>query len=320
MASPVGGVGSRKGDRAPVVTSEPVPGASLVPPPGIPHTPPMTNAEVILQTVRWLEGRLRDQIPVPAAAAKAGYSLYHFIRLFGGVVGLPPGEDIARRKLSEAARELAAGRRRVTDVAFDYGFKDLETFTRAFRRQMGATPSAVRGGAPFPYFPPAAAGLAGGRPGALPQPAAESMESFCLVGWSIRVFEATDAVGKLWQRFMERAPSIPGVSTPPLFNQLAWWTEDSEESIEIMAGVRVDSLSRVPIDMIGKVVPACGCLVFTHKGSMARVGETYQAIYRDWLPCSEKRPTLPFNFERYPPGSADSYSDSYVMEICVPVR
>jgi AraC family transcriptional regulator len=279
----------------------------------------MTNAEVILQTVKWVESRLHEDIPVPTAAGKAGYSLHHFIRLFSGVIGVTPGEYIARRKLSEAARELASGGRRVTDVAFDYGFKDLETFTRAFRRQMGATPTAVRRGAPFPYQPPVSSVPSTGGRGTLEEPVTEPLSAFCLVGWSIRVSGQTDAVGKLWARFMERAPSIPGVSIPPRFHQLAWWSEDAEDSIEIMTGVKVHSLVDVPIAMIGKTVPACTCLVFTHRGSMARVGESYRAIYQDWLPCTDKRPSLPFNFERYPAGGIDPYSEAYVMEICVPV-
>jgi AraC family transcriptional regulator len=280
----------------------------------------MTNAEVILETVKWIESRLRGEISVPMAAAKAGYSLHHFIRLFGGVVGIPPGEYIARRKLSEAARVIAGGGFRVTDVAFEYGFNDLETFTRAFRRQMGATPTAVRRGAPFPYLGPVREGLSARGRSPLDPPATEAAETFSLVGWSLRVSEETDAVGRLWTRFLARARSIPGISDPPRFNQLAWWSEDAEESIEIMTGVRVDSLAEVPIDLVGKTVPACSCLVFTHRGSMARVGESYRAIYQDWLPRLDLRPALPFNFERYPGGATDPYSDGYVMEICVPLK
>ncbi len=66
--------------------------------------------------------------------------------------------------------------------------------------------------------------------------------------------------------------------------------------------------------------PACMCLAYTHRGSVARIGESCQAIYRDWLLCSERHPVLPFNFERYPAAGADPYADDYILEICVPVR
>ena len=110
------------------------------------------TGEIVEEVARMIEGRWAEDLSVPTLAAKAGYSLHHFGRLFAGVVGLPPKEYVLRRRLSEAARDLSRDKRRVTDVAFDYGFNDLETFTRAFRRVLGVTPSAVRRGAAFPYF------------------------------------------------------------------------------------------------------------------------------------------------------------------------
>ena len=91
----------------------------------------VTNAEIVLAVVDWIEERLSEELPVPALAKRAGYSLHHFVRLFHGVVGQPPRDYVLRRRLSEAARELARGKRGVTEVAFDYAFNDLETFTRA---------------------------------------------------------------------------------------------------------------------------------------------------------------------------------------------
>jgi predicted transcriptional regulator YdeE len=74
------------------------------------------------------------------------------------------------------------------------------------------------------------------------------------------------------------------------------------------------------MDCIGKTVPACSCLVFTHNGSMTGIGESYRDIYMKWLPQSDRRPTLPFNFERYFDGQSDPYSEECSMQICVPVQ
>ena len=49
-------------------------------------------------------------------------------------------------RLRKAADLLArAGRRRISDIAFDCGFNDLSYFNRCFRRRFGLTPSAARG-------------------------------------------------------------------------------------------------------------------------------------------------------------------------------
>jgi AraC family transcriptional regulator len=106
---------------------------------------------------------------------------------------------------------------------------------------------------------------------------------------------------------------------PPRFRQLASWTDDGDDGIDIMTGVEVPDLSDLPIDLAGKSVPRCDCLVFTHRGPVSRIGDSYRGIYERWLPASERRPALPLNFERYPDGAGDPYADSYVFEICVPV-
>lgn len=282
-----------------------------------------TNAEVVREIARRMEGRWAEDLSVPALAAKAGYSLHHFSRLFAGVLGVSPKEYVLRRRLSEAARILAGTKRRVTDVAFDYGFNDLETFTRAFRREFGVTPSAVRRGSRFPYF--AAAVAAEGStvneesPVARASPVVERFPGALLAGQSVRVSEETEAVGRLWARFMDRAPTIRFLIEPTTFMQLASWTEESEDWVDIMVGAEVERLEGLDLDLIGKVAPPCDCVVFEHRGSAARIGESYRAIYGELLPAMNRKPGLPFNFERYYPDAGDPYSDEYRFRIFVPL-
>jgi AraC family transcriptional regulator len=81
----------------------------------------------------------------------------------------------------------------------------------------------------------------------------------------------------------------------------------------------VTDLAGLPVDLSGKSVPGCSCLVFTHRGSAAGIGDSYRSIYEKWLPESDLRPSLPFNFERYLENAGDPYSESCSMQICVPV-
>jgi hypothetical protein len=77
------------------------------------------------------------------------------------------------------------------------------------------------------------------------------------------VYEVTDAVGKLWARFLPRAATIRNAAAPLRFRQLASWTEEGDDDIDIMTGVEVPDFSDLPIDLVGKSVPGCDCLVFT---------------------------------------------------------
>lgn len=276
----------------------------------------MDNAQVILETARWIEGRLREDLPVPAIAAKAGYSLHHFTRLFAAVIGMPPKEYVLRRKLSEAARDLAGGMC-VTDTAYEWGFGDPDSFSRAFRRELGCSPSAVRRGAPFPYQEPAAGRIPG--PPVDAEPVLERFPPVLLAGWQVRITGPGDQVGRLWAGFLPRAASIPRRARPLRLRQLATWTEDAEDWVDILVAAEMETLDALPLDLIGRAAPGCECLSFLHRGSAARVGESYAAIYGTLLPSLDRKPSLPFNFEYYFEDAGDPYSEDFRFKICVPV-
>ena len=85
-----------------------------------------------------------EEIDLHAAAAEAGLSPFHFLRLFGSVLGVTPHQYLVRARLRHAARLLADDARPVTDVAFDVGFADLSNFVRTFHRAAGVSPRRFR--------------------------------------------------------------------------------------------------------------------------------------------------------------------------------
>lgn len=78
------------------------------------------------------------------AARDAGLSPFHFLRLFGNVVGVTPHQYLVRSRLRHAARLLADDARPVSDVAYDVGFGDLSNFVRTFHRAAGVSPRRFR--------------------------------------------------------------------------------------------------------------------------------------------------------------------------------
>ena len=105
--------------------------------------------------MRYVEEHIADDMALSDAASVTAYSPYHFGRLFYYIAELPLSEYIRRRKLSLAAAELQAGEARVLDLAVKYGYDSADSFTRAFVKQHGVTPSAARqSGAALTIFPP----------------------------------------------------------------------------------------------------------------------------------------------------------------------
>ncbi|GHF42734.1 AraC family transcriptional regulator [Seohaeicola zhoushanensis] len=76
-------------------------------------------------------------------AKLAGMSLSRFAETFLFEVGEPPASYLRRWRLTLARQDIAKGHR-VDLVARRYGFSSPEGFSRAFRKQHGETPIALR--------------------------------------------------------------------------------------------------------------------------------------------------------------------------------
>ncbi|WP_246178801.1 helix-turn-helix transcriptional regulator [Actinomadura decatromicini] len=85
-----------------------------------------------------------EPLDVAAVAARAGYSPYHFVRLFGEVYGETPGRYLARRRIERAQDLLRTANLTVTEICMLVGFTSLGTFCTRFKRQVGMTPTEFR--------------------------------------------------------------------------------------------------------------------------------------------------------------------------------
>lgn len=92
----------------------------------------------------WIEANAHLPIGLEDAAARAGVGAFHFLRLFGGALGVTPHQHLLRCRLRASARLLVSSDLSVTEVALEAGFEDLSNFVRTFRRAAGTSPGAFR--------------------------------------------------------------------------------------------------------------------------------------------------------------------------------
>lgn len=93
----------------------------------------------------YIEDNLQEEIGMAEIAKRAACSEFHLQRMFPYMTGMTLSDYIRRRRMSQAALDLAAGTR-VIDVAHRYGYESPTSFARAFRDLHGIAPSEAQRG------------------------------------------------------------------------------------------------------------------------------------------------------------------------------
>src|SRR5699024_4966157 len=77
-------------------------------------------------------------------ADHAGYSPFHFSRLFARHMGIGPGQYLTALRIERAKHLLLTQTVSVIDVATAVGFDSLSSFSRRFRTTVGVPPASLR--------------------------------------------------------------------------------------------------------------------------------------------------------------------------------
>ena len=101
--------------------------------------------EYVQKVINYIEENLKSDMDNTLLAKIAGYSEYHFLRVFRDVVGLTPADYIRKRRITEIVRCMEMDNRPISEIAFEYGFNSKENFVRAFKTEHHVLPTEYRG-------------------------------------------------------------------------------------------------------------------------------------------------------------------------------
>jgi AraC family of transcriptional regulator, multidrug resistance transcriptional activator len=105
----------------------------------------MKRDQEIVHSVRdWIDGHLRQPLSVSDVSRKAGYSKWHFQRMFSRIMNISLGVYIRNKKLESAARDLAYTDMSIIDISFRYGYESQQAFTRSFIHKYRSGPNEYR--------------------------------------------------------------------------------------------------------------------------------------------------------------------------------
>ncbi len=100
--------------------------------------------KIIENALRYIEKNLSGELTVDRIAEKVNISPFYFQKGFSMLCGYSVGEYIRMRRLSVAGSELVTSDNKVIDLALKYGYDSPDSFTKAFTRFHGSTPTDVR--------------------------------------------------------------------------------------------------------------------------------------------------------------------------------
>jgi AraC family transcriptional regulator len=286
----------------------------------------MTNKEVILKSIRFIELNLKNDINVFEVSREVCYSLYHFIRLFQSITGFSPKNYIQQRRLSEAAFELRNTNKKITDIGYDYQFGSPEAFSRAFRKQFKINPTEVRKGfslTTLPLLKPISSDYIyqSDKLRNEPPELIENTEKL-LVGTSFFIHNDNEIndLSKEWGLFMNEVHTIKNVIKPERYYQVQYWSENQDiDGMYFFTGIEVSKFEDINPLFVLKTIPDGKYLRFIHKGLANKVGYTYKYIYNQFLPNTDYILNKPFNFEYYGEKCLGPYNENSESEIYIPV-
>lgn len=293
----------------------------------------MNYREKIQATIDYIEEHLNETISLCDLAGLACFSEFHYHRMFQWMVGVPVMDYIRKRRLSQAALALRESKRRVVDVALEYGFQSHETFARAFKRQFQVTPDAYRRAGlslalqPRIILPEIPA--TGNRGGHHMQPKLVTKPSFKVIGYALEtnVNEGRNHldIPAFWQRYLSEGlgKHIPNKLRPDVELGICTDFQPATGDFKYVIGYEVDTFDGVPEGMVCVTIPEATYAVFTTPKATAAefsssIQTTWGKAYQDWFPESGYVHGASAEFEWYDDRCASG--DERQMDIYLPIQ
>ena len=100
--------------------------------------------ELLQHVIEYVDQHFAEDLPLEKIAAEAGFSKYHFIRLFKKLTGETFHQYLCKKRISKAESLMRQSDLSVLQIAMRTGFNSIATFNRTYKDMRGMTPSQYR--------------------------------------------------------------------------------------------------------------------------------------------------------------------------------
>ena len=289
--------------------------------------------ECVCTVIDYIEKNLLEDITINDVSNQVNISKFYLQRGFKLMTGYSISEYIRYRRLYLSALEIINSKEKIIDLAYKYGFETPESFSKAFSRFHGISPSQIKNNIKkIKVFLPLKVNItiSGGYD---MDCIIEKMESFKVIGFEYEVNFDTSytEIHKLWDSFSESYLKLLSNGSVP--------KNDIEKVIQECTigeyGVCIDDIGNngkfhymiagtyhggeVPQGMKVFEIPQSNWAKFLCVGAMPSALQTVNTkIFQEWLPNnSEYSISMGINIEYYFEG--DTSSKDYKSAIWIPI-
>lgn len=247
----------------------------------------------LTRAINYIEKHIKEDLTLDNVAKEAGFSLYHFHRIFHSMVGFSLKEYIRKRRLSLAAHNLNTTQKSILEIALDYQFSCSETFTRAFKKEFCITPGQFRKrGVQLPLceklnIDDKVSNLLKGFSNLTPK--IVTRKSFRIVGERRRMNlenerNISQEIEFAYDFHRRKCLSkIQDKNNSNLAIALGYEYDEIKKEYTQILGAEVTSVNTIPNNMIYYIVPPNKYAVFTVYGLKPVIQMAWNNIFEDWI-------------------------------------
>lgn len=269
------------------------------------------------QTMTYIESILDSEIDKKKIQRLSGYSYSMFSRLFSILAEMTLSEYIRKRRLSEAVNDLKTTSQKIVDIAMKYGYDSADSFSAAFKKFHGSTPSEVRRGMACKVFPKLQLSLKvmGGRDMNI---TIEKKQAFAVAGVLASGIESKDCP-KVWDK-LYATYDRDGLKKLGNATMLGVCSESIENTrVNYLAGYDVaDKKAAQELGLNILEVNEAEYAVVPVKGNVPNsIHEAWKYVLEVFFPENGYRHSGAPDFEVYKEGNI--HADDYEMSLWIPI-
>lgn len=277
----------------------------------------------ISEAIDYIEENITDDLTIEKIAKHTLISPFYFQKGFSMLCGFTVSDYIRQRRLALAGSELVSTDVKIIDTAVKYGYDSPDSFTKAFTRFHGTTPTAARkNGAMLKSFAPLKVSFTL-KGGFTMEYKIVEKDAFAVLGVSKKFLydDAKSEIPKFWAQHYQagKGSTVCGMYGVNIDESMAG------KEFEYLIADDYNGTGEVPSGFIIRTIPAFIWAVFPCIGAMPNaMQEVNQKIFSEWLPnCKDYEFAAGYNVEMYnnptdyPNGVQD---EKYYSEIWIPVK